>query len=145
MYMGLQLLRAKIRGLQVAGISIHVRIRKASGLKRNKLWFEKRVLGSYNRQNLIAYGLLRGISYEKIEKCSEKNKPAAEKIFNIMKTHADWQTAEKLTPQDVVNLLTVHAKIKNQTAPQKVREPRPKHPQAILAEARRAQEKVASS
>jgi hypothetical protein len=100
-HIGLQVLRAKVRGFQAAGESLHRRIRKSSGPKRNALWNEKRRLGSYNREHLIAYGLLRGIPYERIERCADDNKPNAEKVFELMKAHGDWKVARELTLEKV--------------------------------------------
>lgn len=109
MHTGLQVLRAKIRGLQAAGISIHNRIRKAKGPKRNRLWDEKRRLGCYNREHLIAYGLLRGIPYGRIEKCAKENQPDAAKVFELMRLHGDWKVARELTVERVKELLTPSA------------------------------------
>lgn len=95
MYVGLQALRAKIRGFQSAGESIHHRIGKAKGWKRHKLWSEKRQLGRYNRDHLIAYGLLRGLTYERIERCAEENRPDAARIFAIVQAHGNWEAAKK--------------------------------------------------
>lgn len=106
MYIGLQVLRAKIRGFQSAGESIHHKISTAKGLRRQGLWHQKRYLGSFNREHLIAYGLLRGISYERIERCSEENKPNAEKILELMKQHSDWKTSKDLTLAKVQQLLS---------------------------------------
>jgi hypothetical protein len=111
---GLQVLRAKIRGLQAAGISIHNRIRKAKGLKRNRLWDEKRCLGGYNREHLIAYGLLRGVPYERIERCAKENRPNVTRVFELMKAHSDWSVTRQLTVGKVKELLTP---ISNTTTP----------------------------
>jgi hypothetical protein len=105
MEMCLQALRAKVRGFQAAGISIHRRIVKSSGLKRNSLWQQKRALGDWNRIHLIAYGLLRGIPYEKIEKCAKVNQPFAQSVFDVMSMHANWQVKRELTLDKVKILL----------------------------------------
>lgn len=110
MHIGLQVLRAKIRGFQAAGISLHNRIRKAKGSKRDKLWNEKRRLGCYSREHLIAYGLLRGVPYWKIERCVKKNnKPDATKVFELMRTHGSWKVTWELTIDKVKKLLTPSA------------------------------------
>jgi len=106
MLTGIQVLRAKVRGLQAAGISIHNRIRKAKGPKRNKLWDDKRTLGSYSREHLIAYGLMRGVPYDRIERCAKGNQPNARTVFELMKAHADWKMARELTLEKVEALLT---------------------------------------
>lgn len=104
-HIGLQVLRAKIRGLQAAGSTIHHRIRKAKGAKRNRLWDEKRRLGCYNREHLIAYGLLRGIAYERIEHCAEENRPSAARVLELMKAHGDWAAGRELTLEKVEAML----------------------------------------
>jgi hypothetical protein len=109
MFTGIQVLRAKVRGLQAAGISIHNRIRKAKGPKRNKLWDDKRALGSFSREHLIAYGLMRGVPYDKIERCAKGNQPSAAVVFELMKAHADWKLARELTLEKVKELLTPSA------------------------------------
>lgn len=87
----LQVLRAKIRGFQVAGEGIRHRIKKTTGLKRQFLWQQKRALGVHGRYHLIAYGLLRGITYEKIERCDANNRPDPAVVFELMKAHVTWQ------------------------------------------------------
>lgn len=106
MYVGLQALRAKIRGFQAAGLSIHHRISRSKGLKRHRLWSEKRQLGLYNRDHLIAYGLLRGLSYERIERCAKQNAPDAKRIFELMRLHGDWEANRKWTLELVEKALT---------------------------------------
>lgn len=105
MEMCLQALRAKVRGFQAAGISIHRKIVKSSGLKRNFLWQQKRALGDWNRIHLIAYGLLRDIPYEKIEKCAKVNQPYVQSVFDVMSMHANWQVKRELTVDKVKVLL----------------------------------------
>jgi hypothetical protein len=106
MNIGLQVLRAKIIGFQSVGISIKNQISKSAGLKRDKLWQRKRALGCYNREHLIAYGLLRGVPYEKIEnKCAKYNKPNVDKIYVLIKQHGGWK-AQELTPEKMLALLS---------------------------------------
>ena len=113
MITNLQVLRAKIRGLQAEGASIHARIRKAHGPKRNKLWNEKRALGNHCREHLIAYGLLRNVPYEKIERCAKQNRPNVVRVFELMKAHGDWKLLLELTVNQVEGFL------RPQTAPEK--------------------------
>lgn len=87
----LQVLRAKIKGLQGEGEALRRRIQKSSGLKRHSLWQQKRALGVYSRYHLVAYGLLRGVPYEKIERCDKNNQLDPTKIFELMKAHVQWQ------------------------------------------------------
>lgn len=63
----LRVLKAKIRGLEIEGKSIRARINCSSGSQKDQLWKLKRELGDYTRAHLIAYGLLRGVPYNKIE------------------------------------------------------------------------------
>lgn len=151
MYIGLQVLRAKIRGFQSAGTSIHNRIRKAKGPKRNELWNEKRRLGDYNREHLIAYGLLRGVPYGSIEKCAEENKPNAERVFELMKLHGDWKVARELTLDKVKETLSTTTRsaepspeqpATSPTASSPPTSPTPQ-PEGLLTRARRLLEKRA--
>lgn len=105
MYIGIQVLRGKIRGLQAAGETIHHRIKKCSGLFRNNLWNEKRCLGSYNRAHLVAYGILRGVPYDRIERCAPLNKPNPQMIFELVQLHGDWKQRRELTLEKVKSLL----------------------------------------
>jgi peptidyl-tRNA hydrolase len=61
---GLQVLRAKVRGFQAAGTTISSRISDSAGKRKASFWDKKRELGTYTRYHLIAYGLLRDIPYE---------------------------------------------------------------------------------
>jgi hypothetical protein len=106
MYLGLQILRAKIIGFQTVGISYKKRIGKTSGDERHKLWCQKRAIGCYNREHLIAYGLLRGIPYERIEKCAEQNRPNAEKVYLLIEQHGDHKAKKEFTLQKVKSLLS---------------------------------------
>ena len=103
----LQVLRAKIKELQSAGEALRRRIQKSSGLKRHSLWQQKRALGEYSRYHLVAYGLLRGIPYDRIEKCSENNRPNPKRLFELMKAHAPWQLDRDLTIDRVKVLLGI--------------------------------------
>lgn len=104
---GLDVLRAKIRGFQAAGETIAHRIKKVSGKQRWSAWDAKRRLGGYNREHLIAYGLLRGVPYVRIERCAKRNAPNVSKILELMKAHADPTTASKLTLEGIKMLLEV--------------------------------------
>jgi len=118
MYIGLQVLRAKIIGLQSVGISFKNRISKSSGPKRNNLWCEKRALGCYSREHLIAYGLLRGVSYERIEKCAEQNRPNVDKILSLINQHGDYRAIREFTPEKVKSLLSPASPPKAQEKPE---------------------------
>ena len=84
---GLQALRAKIRGFHASGSTISSRISKAHKEKKNRLWELKRALGTECRHHLIAYGLLRGVPYHEIERCAPNNRPNAREVLAIMQAH----------------------------------------------------------
>ncbi len=84
---GLQVLRAKIRGFQSAGSTITSRIAKSEKERKNRLWNEKRALGNHCRHHLVAYGLLRGVPYGKIEKCAPNNRISPQVVLDIMLAH----------------------------------------------------------
>jgi hypothetical protein len=86
-HIGLQILRAKVRGFQVTGSTLQSRISKAKGARKSRLWELKHRLGNQARYHLVAYGLLRGVPYERIERCSTNNKLNAEKLLEIMVAH----------------------------------------------------------
>jgi len=87
---GLQVLRAKIRGFQCAGSTIASRISKTEKERKNRLWNEKRALGNHCRAHLVAYGLLRGVPYGQIEQPAENNKLNPQVVLDIMTAHNGW-------------------------------------------------------
>jgi len=91
-HIGLQVLRAKIRGLQATGFTISSRIHKAAGKRKNDLWNTKRALGVHCRHHLIAYGFLRGVPYYNIEQCAANNKPKAQYVLDIINQHNMWDS-----------------------------------------------------
>lgn len=101
-HIGLQTLRAKIRGLQATGSTIHRRISKSEKERRHKLWQLKRELGDHCRYHLIAYAILRGVTYDKVERCSERNRPNPQRVLDIVVAHAPtaW-TSGWLKPQQL--------------------------------------------
>lgn len=104
-HIGLQVLRAKIRGFAATGETFTARIAKAQRERKNRLWDAKRSLGNHARLHLIAYGLLRGVPYEKIERCAPQNKPDPQRVLDIMLAHADWQQKRGLDLEKVKALL----------------------------------------
>lgn len=114
----LQALRAKVRGFQAAGESIRNRINKSRGLKKNRLWWEKRELGRVNRVNLIAYGLLKAVPYENIERCSENNRPDPKEVLRVVLEHVSWEQRKQFDLAKIEALLTV-------TSPKPVQPKRP--------------------
>ena len=105
MHTQLQVLRGKIRGLQLEGSSIHKQIRRTKGLRRHELWLRKRQLGKVCREHLIAYAYLKGRSYLDVEKCSEFNRPEFLKVFAIIQEHATWHEKRVLTQDKVREFL----------------------------------------
>jgi hypothetical protein len=86
-HIGLQVLRAKIRGFQATGTTITSRISKSEKERKHRLWNEKRRLGWHARHHLVAYGLLRGVPYEDIERCAQNNQLDPQKVLDIIKEH----------------------------------------------------------
>jgi hypothetical protein len=61
-------LKAAIKGSASEAILIRKKlIHPKKGLERAKGWTEKRGLGSYSRVLLLAYGLMRGFEFKKLE------------------------------------------------------------------------------
>ena len=100
----IQLLRAKICGLMLAGQRITQKISKSSGKQKDLLWTQKRELGNSCRNYLIAYGLLRGREYKQIERPSIHNKPNAHAIFSIVKKSMGYRF-KSITLEDIRVLL----------------------------------------
>jgi hypothetical protein len=87
MDMNMRVLKSKIRGLEAESAWIRRRINKTSGPRRNEYWQMKRELGLKTRAYLVAYGLLRGTSYEKIE-----NKPIYTSALSLLVHDAILET-----------------------------------------------------
>lgn len=86
----LRVLKAKIRGLEAEGRSIRAHITRSSGSHKDQLWCLKRELGHYTRAHLIAYGLLRGVPYSKIESNAQSiDYRAVHEV--ILETVPGWQ------------------------------------------------------
>ena len=106
-HIGLQVLRAKIRGFIAAGSTISSRISKAEKQRKHRLWDAKRNLGTHCRHHLIAYGLLRCVPYHLIERCAPNNRPNPQAVLDIMLAHADWQEKKGLDLERVKVLLSM--------------------------------------
>lgn len=89
-HIGLQTLRAKIRGLHAAGSTVSRRISKSEKERRHRLWQLKRELGDQCRHHLIAYAILRGVAYDTVERCSERNPPNPRRVLDIVEAHNTW-------------------------------------------------------
>ena len=87
---GLQVLRAKLRGFGDTGASITSRISKSEKERKHSLWNQKRLLGKHCRYHLVAYGLLRGLPYEQIERCAENNRLDPQLVLDIILQHNGW-------------------------------------------------------
>lgn len=98
---GLQVLKAKIRGFQASGSTISSRISKSEKDRKNRLWNEKRALGNHCRAHLVAYGLLRGVPYHQIERCAPNNKLNPQVVLDIMLVHNGWDPKRGLTRYDL--------------------------------------------
>lgn len=98
---GLQVLRAKIRGFQSTGATISARITKSEKDRKNRLWNQKRALGSHCRAHLVAYGLLRGVPYDQIERCAPNNKLSPKVVLAIMEAHNGWDSKRGYVKYDL--------------------------------------------
>jgi hypothetical protein len=127
-HIGLQVLRAKLRGFHAAGSTISSRISKSEKERKNRLWDTKRKLGTHCRYHLVAYGLLRGVPYDRIERCAQENKLNPQIVLDVMLAHADWQQKRDLDLEKVKMLLATEAPVA--AAPAPVREPSLKQTEA---------------
>jgi hypothetical protein len=81
-------LKAKVKGLAAEAAKTRELIRKSRGKKRHLLWHTKRFIGTDARYHLLAYGLLRGIPYEKMEpKTSDLGNFDFNYLLSIMHGH----------------------------------------------------------
>lgn len=122
-HIGLQVLRAKIRGLYATGLSLQKEITKTysdpfAGPRRQQLRQQKRSLGVYTREHLIAYGLLRGIPYEYIERCSANNLPNVKRVNELIKQHSAFNDGSiSLSVPGTTPGLPLVRRVKPATAP----------------------------
>lgn len=103
---GLQVLSAKLRGFQAAGSTISSHISQAQKERKSRLWDRKRALGTHCRYHLVAYGLLRNLPYEQIERCAPQNRLDPQRLLDIMLAHADLHQKRDLTLDKVKELMT---------------------------------------
>lgn len=92
----LEVLRAKMCGFQLAGLKLQKRLSKASGKKRQDLRNQKRLIGTHTRYHKVAYGILRGIPYEKIEKCAKQNRLDQSRLLQVLLEHGYQGWADHL-------------------------------------------------
>lgn len=83
----LEVLRAKLCGLQLAGVKLNKLIMSSKGDVRARLRNEKRLLGQFTRYHKVAYGLICGTPYEKIEKCGKHNRLSPARLRKILTDH----------------------------------------------------------
>lgn len=90
-----QVLRAKIRGLQAEGVTIQRRIARVKGETKHSLRCRKNMLGHFTRYHLLAYAFFRGVPY----RCVEQRSRSALDIgllLSVLKAHSDldWMSKE---------------------------------------------------
>jgi hypothetical protein len=129
-HIGLQVLRAKIRGFQAAGSTISSRISKAEKERKNRLWNEKRLLGVHCRHHLVAYGLLRGVPYDQIERCASNNKLDPQKVLAIVLAHNGWDPKRGMLVFDLATVEKLLTVTPVAAAPAPAREPSLKRTEA---------------
>ncbi len=69
-------LKGKVKGLAAEGLRTREFINASKGKRRDYYWNMKRSIGVETRYHLLAYGLLRGLSYDQMEPNSNKEKLA---------------------------------------------------------------------
>lgn len=93
---GLQSLRAKLRGFHASSVTLTSRMKSAQTTERRGMYqCMKHALGHSCRHHLIAYGLLRGLTYDQIERCSPQNRPSATLVLKIMLEHNGMMEVRK--------------------------------------------------
>ncbi len=105
----LLILKAKIKGLAEEGVKTRKFISSSFGEKRDQHWKMKRTIGQEARLYLIAYGLLRGVPYSKIEPNSDKYQLIwidYNHLSSICKRHCWYFDRKYYTPDNLRRLLT---------------------------------------
>ena len=115
---GLQVLRAKIRGFQSSGSTISSRITRSEKERKNRLWNQKRALGVHCRAHLVAYGLLRGVPYDQIERCAPNNKLNPQVVLDIMLAHNRWTPKRGLVKYDLATVEKLLTLASSPTSPE---------------------------
>lgn len=107
MKLELQVLKAKIRGFELEAQSHRKYINSVHGDRRCMAWQRKREFGTFTREHLLAYGLLRNIPYEILEhKTGEFNAPNTVRVLEIIQAHVPRWERDKWTKERVAALLT---------------------------------------
>lgn len=83
-------LKIEVKRLAAQGKNIAKLIQQSSGLTRYSFWQDKRSLGIETRYHLLAYGFLRGLSYERIEpRCRLGNEPRTYALYEVVQRFSD--------------------------------------------------------
>jgi hypothetical protein len=146
-HIGLQVLRAKVRGFQATGATITSRISKSEKERKNRLWDEKRRLGVHCRYHLVAYGLLRGVPYDQIERCAPNNKLDPQRVLEIVLAHNGWDPKKGMQQYDLEKVAALLTVLPVAAVPAPAREPSLRRTEArrlgLLKKAQLQQEKRA--
>lgn len=103
----LQVLKAKIRGFEAEAMSLRKQINRLTGEKRCPVWERKRALGTYTREHLVAYGLLRRIPYQKIEqKVGKENPLDLDAVLEVIHVHVYRFERQKWTKERLSELVS---------------------------------------
>lgn len=87
-------LKAKICGFEHVSKKLYKPISRTHGERKQSLRYKKHLIGITAREHMIAYGLLRGKLYSKIEpKCGKHNPLNTRKVLEIVHQHVNpWET-----------------------------------------------------
>lgn len=93
---GFKELKALVKLMAEEGRACRQKINATRGKERDGWWNEKRSVGEGARNALLAYGLLRGVPYERMErKC--RVAPNGYAIFSLLQEHGgDEWTQERV-------------------------------------------------
>lgn len=104
-------LKAKIKGLAEGGCRCRKFINASTHEAKARHWDIKRAIGQEARYHLIAYGLLRGLSYDTIEPNSNKDLLAGylfdySYLAQIVQHHCYYYDKSKWSPANLQRLIT---------------------------------------
>lgn len=89
----LQVLKSRIKVLALEGANLSKEIRMTlthEGKKRDALWCQKRALGQETRAMLLAYGLLKGKPFSRMERrFAPNNRPNLRKVEELLTEYAN--------------------------------------------------------
>jgi hypothetical protein len=105
----LLILKALIKGLAAEGSRTRKFINKSVKERKDYYWNQKRSIGSTARYYLIAYGLLRGKSYQEIESNSNKEWMKYNfdfiRLSNILCKYGNYMDRKVWTPDNLKRLI----------------------------------------